>query len=103
LHTTISLCVDDELTAIIHSTTATSKISRYDLDDKKSEDVDGADDPGDSTYLAAYYDTDKNYHHVLYQKQTSSEQKKIFDFQDGTTTDRGSSINILHCHVPLCL
>lgn len=92
-----------ELITVIHITKSTPKISRYNLDDKKSEGVTGADDPGDSTYLAVYYDTPKIYHHLLYQKQRISEQNKNFDLQDGKSAVRGSPICVLPLHFSLCL
>ena len=86
------------LTAETHSTTATAKISVFNLDDKTSKELADANDPGTATYLAAYYDSVRNCYHVLYQKQATADKKKIYDFQDSKTTACEFSISVLPIH-----
>jgi len=79
------------------STSSTTKISRWNIDAKTSEDLGDADEASDKTYLASYYDATNNARHVLYQKSTHT--TKIFDYKD-----EGSSalidIGVTNAHYP---
>lgn len=82
------------------STTSTSKISILDIGTKVVTEVSNAESPADDTFLAAYYDADKSERHLLYQKSSSGDSAKIFDFKDTTNGSSLDGVGLNNAHFP---